>query len=85
MEAVPLILSILRSMVRLLMPDQPAMALEIAWFVYQHPASLQDDKDEVSPLIETLQAELPPQMVAQIQAQAQNTTLESMINRLLPR
>jgi tetratricopeptide (TPR) repeat protein len=84
MEAVPLVLSIFRSMVRLLMLDQPTQALEIAWFVYHHPASLQDDKDEVSPLIETLQAELPPPRAAQIQSHAQTTTLEDIINQLRP-
>lgn len=82
METVPLALSILRSFVRLLIPDQPELALEIAWFVFENPASLQDDKEEVSPLIDTLQAALPPDTAARIQAQSRADTLLTLVHRL---
>jgi len=83
MEAVPLALSILRSIARLLMSDQPDQALEIAWFVYDNPSSLQDDKDEVFPLIETLQASLASSTTTEIRSRSQMATLAAIAGRFL--
>ncbi|MCC7209960.1 MAG: tetratricopeptide repeat protein [Anaerolineae bacterium] len=77
--AVPLALSILRSVVRLLTPEQPETALAVASFVMLHPASLQDDKDELSPLITALEAYVSPQRCAAIQAEAKDASLEATV------
>lgn len=82
METTPLALSILGSIAHLLAPEQPETALEIACFVSDNPASLQNDKDQVCPLIESLQDLLGPEIAAQRRARAQTATLEMVTNSI---
>lgn len=62
MEAVPLALSMVGSVAKLMhLSSQPEQALALATYIYEHPASLETDKDEAQALLQTLPSTLSPQ------------------------
>jgi predicted ATPase/DNA-binding SARP family transcriptional activator len=58
-------------------------ALDLAWIVLNHPASVQETKRRAEKLRAEIEARVTPQQVEKVQARARDESLEHVINQIL--
>jgi tetratricopeptide (TPR) repeat protein len=81
MEAVPLALSIVGSVAKLMhLSSQPDQALALATYIYEHPASLETDKDTAQALLQTLPSTLSPQAAARFRGQDLKMVVQTLLS-----